>query len=219
VGRDNLNIPEVLDYLRGVLAEPGGEDIADDLRNMVEDVFGRIWRHGGSDDDNFSDNDSDNYSSDSTDSRSSSDSEQSLQRAGRNARNQDRLQLHDPLHLLEGELILRSLHTIDDVWPVGDECDCNRYDVLNQCCRVDGFLYFTTKFGETFTEMEHQILGNLDNPLFPPYDNCRFALYRKAAVALDMGMRGQRVKLPNCLMARIRQTYPSLDGKYAGFQA
>jgi hypothetical protein len=54
VGRDNLNIPEVLDYLRGLLAEPGGEDIADDLRDMVEDVFGRIWRHGGSDDDNSS---------------------------------------------------------------------------------------------------------------------------------------------------------------------
>jgi hypothetical protein len=27
VGRDNLNIPEVLDYLRGALAEPGMEDM------------------------------------------------------------------------------------------------------------------------------------------------------------------------------------------------
>lgn len=44
--------------------------------------------------------------------------------------------------------------------------------------------------------------------------------YKKVFIALDFGVleKGERKKLPNCAVARIRQIFPSDTGYYMGFR-
>ena len=51
-----------------------------------------------------------------------------------------------------------------------------------------------------------------------PNNVMRKNLYQKLWRTCDLGdTRGERIKLPNCGEAKVRQIYPQQDGKYMGF--
>ena len=134
--------------------------------------------------------------------------------------NDERIRLHDPI-----------VHDHVHCPPFGDLletfcgipcgiCDCddfnfalclqeNNYQFLKDC-------YYTINFDDQF----QLAVSSVDEPRRKPNNEMRKYLYKKLFVSLDFGVleKGERKRLPNCAVAKIRQMYPSESGYYMGFK-
>ena len=71
-----------------------------------------------------------------------------------------------------------------------------------------------------FDELFLLAVEGIDNERRRPNNEIRKYYYKKLFMALDFGAleKGERRRLPNCGVAKIRQLHPSEDGCYMGFK-
>lgn len=99
-------------------------------------------------------------------------------------------------------------------------CDCDDFNFA-QCLQEGDYqffknCYYTIDFAAQYDLAKNSIMQprrKLNNEL-------RKYFYKKVFIALDFGVleKGERKKLPNCAVARIRQIFPSDTGYYMGFK-
>ena len=122
------------------------------------------------------------------------------------------IRLHDPpvftsLHCPPFQSIQNTIY--------GD-CDCADFG-MDVCCQTNEFQFFPAlSLEEEFLTAKENV-NDLDRV---PCNLLRKRLYKLLFYACDFGIleKNERRKLPNCFVARIRQTYPSLTGLYMGFR-
>ena len=104
--------------------------------------------------------------------------------------------------------------SIDDT--LYGECDCNDFG-MDICGQTDDFQFFEAlRLGE-----EYNISLNTVDSIDRITSNVlRKRLYKMLFHATDFGIleKNERRKLPNCVVARIRQIYPSKTGDYMGYK-
>lgn len=96
------------------------------------------------------------------------------------------------------------------------ECDCNDFG-MDSCGRTDDFQFFSElKLGEEYNIS----LNSVSSVERLPSNILRKRLYKMLFHATDFGLleKNERRKLPNCVVARIRQIYPSSTGTYMGYR-
>ena len=86
-----------------------------------------------------------------------------------------------------------------------------------ECCQLNNFSYFhNLKFDE-----EYQLaMDSIQDEDRLGANKLKKRLYRLMFHVTDIGILepGERRKLPNCAVARVRQIYPSDTGLYMGFK-
>ena len=85
----------------------------------------------------------------------------------------------------------------------------NNYQFLRDC-------FYAIDFDNQLQLAE----SSIDEPRRKPNNEMRKYFYKKVFVSLDFGVleKGERKRLPNCAVAKIRQIYPSESGYYMGFK-
>jgi hypothetical protein len=99
-------------------------------------------------------------------------------------------------------------------------CDCENYG-LAYCSQENNFSFYLNSFYKIDFEEQHILAkASIDNKSRKPNNSLRKYFYKKIFIALDFGVleRGERRRLPNCAVARVRQIYPSETGLYMGFK-
>jgi hypothetical protein len=99
-------------------------------------------------------------------------------------------------------------------------CDCDDF-CLASCLQENNFQFF--KDSVYVVDFEEEMLlakESVDLGRRKPNNELRKFLYKKIFVCLDFGVieKGERKRLPNCAVAKIRQIYPSESGSYMGFK-
>ena len=146
-----------------------------------------------------------------TDKSESSDESQDAENLGMNNHN-DMIHLHEPP-------IFRTIHCppFEDIEiTMYGACDCSDFGMI-VCGKEDDFIFFTSI---DFTGEMNAAIESTDFPDRLPSNLLRKRLYKLLFHATDYGIleKNERRRLPNCAVARIRQTYPSLTGHYMGFK-
>jgi hypothetical protein len=114
---------------------------------------------------------------------------------------------HASLHCPPFESINSTQHGI---------CNCTSFAMID-CCQTDGYSFFT----DLDFESEHQLAADTVNDILRlPSNLKRKRLYKLVFLKCDFGILepGERRRLPNCVVAKIRQMYPSNSGLYMGFK-
>jgi cobalamin biosynthesis protein CobT len=166
---------------------------------------------GDSEDDDFDsdigENESEGFNEDE------SDDERFEDEAIRYHNEDDMLHVHEPpvfagLHCPPYGSVEDTMHGV---------CDCSDFG-MDTCAREDNFQFFLEKidFEGEMTEATESV----DFPDRLPSNKLRKRLYKKIFWVLDFGVleKGERRRLPNCPVAKVRQLYPSLTGRYMGFK-
>jgi hypothetical protein len=99
-------------------------------------------------------------------------------------------------------------------------CDCEDFDFAT-CFQENNFEFLRNCFYKVnFDEQLQLATDSVNNERRLPNNDLRKFLYGKFFVALDFGAleAGERKKLPNCAVAKIRQIYPDDTGTYMGFK-
>jgi hypothetical protein len=99
--------------------------------------------------------------------------------------------------------------------PNAEECNCAGFG-LHPCVLQ---LWIGDNDPIDFTALHENALETVNNVVRRPNNLSRKALYRKIFANLEFAdfEEGQRRKLPNCAVAKVRQMYPSATGDYMGF--
>ena len=99
-------------------------------------------------------------------------------------------------------------------------CDCDDF-VFAQCLQENNYQllkdsFYTIDFDDQFNLARDSV----DVMRRKPNNELRKYFYKKVFVCLDFGVleKGDRRRLPNCAVAKIRQIYPSETGLYMGFK-
>jgi hypothetical protein len=99
-------------------------------------------------------------------------------------------------------------------------CDCDDF-CFAMCAQDNDFEYFkTAHYVIAFDELLVKAMENVDSQDRRSNNELRKSLYKKIFCALDFGVLepGERRRLPNCAVAKVRQIYPSETGYYMGFK-
>ena len=99
-------------------------------------------------------------------------------------------------------------------------CDCDDF-CFAMCVQDNNFEYFkTANYVIDFNEVLMKAVENVDSEERRSNSDLRKSLYKKVFCALDFGILepGERRRLPNCAVAKVRQIYPSETGYYMGFK-
>ena len=99
-------------------------------------------------------------------------------------------------------------------------CDCDDF-CLAQCFQENDFEFLKlSEYPMNFDELFLLAVEGIDNERRRPNNEIRKYYYKKLFMALDFGAleKGERRRLPNCGVAKIRQLHPSEDGFYMGFK-
>jgi hypothetical protein len=99
-------------------------------------------------------------------------------------------------------------------------CDCDDF-LIARCLQENNFqllkdCFYPVDFDKQMSLAE----SSIDQPRRKPNKDLRKFLHKKVFVALDFSAleKGERRKLPNCAVAKVRQIYPSDIGSYMGFK-
>ena len=95
-------------------------------------------------------------------------------------------------------------------------CDCSDFGMV--CCgQIDDFQFFASM---NLMEELDDASKTINSPLRIASNLLRKRLYKLLYHAIDFGIleKNERRKLPNCVVAKIRQIYPSSSGDYMGFK-
>ena len=133
----------------------------------------------------------------------------------------DRIQIHGPIDHLN----THHCPPFNDMLPVfrGNPhgiCDCDDF-LFAMCVQDNNFVYFkTANYIIDFEEVYRKAWESVDIEERRENKDLRKALYKKVFRALDFGALepGERRRLPNCAVAKVRQIYPSDSGYYMGFK-
>jgi hypothetical protein len=132
----------------------------------------------------------------------------------------DRVQIHDPI--LHDHIHCPPFEDIACTFRGAqcDVCDCDDF-CLALCLQENNFQFF--KDLVYVVDFEEEMLlakESVDLGRRKPNNEVRKFLYKKIFVCLDFGVveKGERKRLPNCAVAKIRQIYPSESGSYMGFK-
>lgn len=132
----------------------------------------------------------------------------------------DRIQIHDRIdHLHTHCPPFNDMSTVFRGNPHGI-CDCDDF-VFAECVQDNNYSYFkTANHVIDFDELLRKASENIDSEERRSNKDLRKALYKKVFRALDFGVLepGERRRLPNCAVAKVRQIYPSDTGYYMGFK-
>lgn len=99
-------------------------------------------------------------------------------------------------------------------------CDCEDFS-LAFCLQENNFEFLVNcAYPIRFDELYLLAVEGIDNLHRRPNNEIRKYYYKKLFIALDFGAleKGERRKLPNCGVAKIRQLHPSESGYYMGFK-
>jgi hypothetical protein len=99
-------------------------------------------------------------------------------------------------------------------------CDCDDF-CFAMCVQDNNFEYLqTANYVIDFNEVLMKAVENVDSEERRSNSDLRKSLYKKIFCALDFGILepGERRRLPNCAVAKVRQIYPSETGYYMGFK-
>lgn len=116
-------------------------------------------------------------------------------------------------------------------------CNCLTFTATEECFYTNNFSFFLdADVSINFEELEIEAHEGLDDDYRPANNNMRKVLYSRVYRALDVGytymqsnekgvkskkgtyQKRERIRLPSCVEARIRQIYPSKNGMYMGFK-
>ena len=134
--------------------------------------------------------------------------------------NNDRVKLHDPVvhdhfHCPPFDDISYTFYGV----PCG-VCDCD--DFCFACCLQENNFQFLKDcyYSIDFDVQQNLAETSVDVERRRPNNELRKYFYKKLFVSLDFGVLevGERRRLPNCAVAKIRQLYPSETGYYMGFK-
>ena len=134
--------------------------------------------------------------------------------------NIDRIRLHDPVVHDHSHCppFIDMTHTFVGV-PCG-VCDCD--DFCFACCfQENNFQFFKDCYYKIdFDEQLNLANDGIDVARRRPNNELRKYFFKKVFVSLDFGVLevGERRRLPNCAVTKIRQIYPSETGLYMGFK-
>lgn len=95
-------------------------------------------------------------------------------------------------------------------------CNCSAFAMID-CCHTDNYSFFS----ELELDIElSKAAETVDDILRVPSNLKRKRLYKLLFLACDFGIleTGERRRLPNCAVAKIRQIYPSDSGFYMGYK-
>lgn len=95
--------------------------------------------------------------------------------------------------------------------PVHIDCDCRTVHDLDHCCSDP-----LSDLAGIFIDMHAKAHSTFDDDTRDPNNLMRKFWYRELAGALSHPFRKP---LPNCAVARVRQLYPSVTGRYMGYKA
>lgn len=99
-------------------------------------------------------------------------------------------------------------------------CDCEDFG-LAFCLQENNFEFLVNcAYPLRFDELYLLAVEGIDNLHRRPNNEIRKYYYKKLFIALDFGAleKGERRRLPNCGVAKIRQLHPSESGYYMGFK-
>ena len=99
-------------------------------------------------------------------------------------------------------------------------CDCEDF-CLAQCFQDNDFEFLKNcAYPIRFDDLYTLAVVGVDNERRRPNNEIRKYYYSKLFIALDFGRleKGERRRLPNCGVAKIRQLHPSESGFYMGFK-
>ena len=164
-------------------------------------------------DSNSSDNDSDGIGSNDADSDGGSEIDQPML-------NVDRVMLHGRIHhvYIHCPPFIDMTQTFTGI-PCGI-CDCEDFNFAT-CFQENNFEFLKNCYYKVdFDEQLQLATDSVSNERRKPNNELRKFLYGKVFIALDFGVLevGERKKLPNCAVAKIRQIYPDETGTYMGFK-
>ena len=96
------------------------------------------------------------------------------------------------------------------------ECDCLEFG-MEVCGQTDEFQFFSEL---DFVDRHIKALETADSLDRVSSNLIKKSIYISLFDAIDFGIleKKERRKLPNCVVARIRQIYPSKTGDYMGFK-
>ena len=134
--------------------------------------------------------------------------------------NDERIFLHEPI--VHDHIHCPPFKDLSDTFcgiPCG-VCDCDDF-CFALCLQENNYQFLKDCFYKI--NFDDQLLlaeGSMDEPRRKPNNELRKYLYKKFFVSLDFGVleKGERKRLPNCAVAKIRQMCPSETGYYMGFK-
>ena len=157
----------------------------------------------------------DDQSSDDSDDDTDNDSVENLA-----VLNNDRILLHSPI--IHDHVHCPPFDDMSQTFcgiPCGI-CDCDDF-CFALCLQENNYQFLKDCFYTIdYDDQLHLAETSIDNPRRKKNNEMRKVLYKQLFFTLDFGVleKGERKKLPNCAVAKIRQMYPSETGYYMGFK-
>lgn len=218
VGLLEANEDDFLEAVRQIIRADGRDRVVDalivdavedaDVQREYEDIMDDDIRH-----DDSEDNDSGSGSDFDDDSEEASvDDAPDV--------DMDRIRVHDPV--IHDHFHCPPFDDITHTFRGGlcGVCDCDDF-CFALCLQENDYQLFKDSY-YTIDFDDQLILAreSVDVMRRKPNNELRKYFYKKVFVCLDFGVleKGDRRRLPNCAVAKIRQIYPSETGLYMGFK-
>ena len=211
--RNSLSVAEEDDFLEAVrssIRAEGRSRVLDAIFSQEEviDSQGEDESDGSS---NHTQNSDESVFSDDTDDVNSVDD---------NIEKVDYIKLHDPI--VHDHVHCPPFEDMSSTFcgvPCGI-CDCEDF-CFAMCFQENNFQFFKDCFYSIdFDEQFTLAVEGIDNLHRRPNNEMRKYYYKKIFFSIDFGVveKGERRRLPNCAVARVRQIFPSDTGFYMGFK-
>ena len=206
---------EFFEIVRNRVHENGRDSIIAAL--MADDVESAPCCESGDHDESPDSDDSDDSIGDSSESTRDSDADEIDSVEDDHG---GRVKVHDPIihDHYHCPPIADMLSTFRGV-PFGI-CDCEDF-CLAYCFQENNYEFLKScAFPIDFDEIFELAVEGIQNNSRKPNNEMRKYYYKKLFLALDFGVleKGERRRLPNCGVAKIRQLFPSETGYYMGFK-
>ena len=211
--RNSLSVAEEDDFLEAVRSSIRAEG-----RSRVLDAIFSQEEVVDSQADDESDGSS-NHTQDSDDSVFSDDTDD-VNSVDDNIEKVDYIKLHDPI--VHDHVHCPPFEDMSSTFcgvPCGI-CDCEDFSFA-MCFQENNFQFFKDCFYSIdFDEQFTLAVEGIDNLHRRPNNEMRKYYYKKIFFSIDFGVveKGERRRLPNCAVARVRQIFPSDTGFYMGFK-
>ena len=210
--RNSLSVAEEDDFLEAVRSSIRAEG-----RSRVLDAIFSQGEVVDSQADDESDGSS-NYTQNSDESVFSDDTDD-VNSVDDNIEKVDYIKLHDPI--VHDHVHCPPFQDMSSTFcgvPCGI-CDCEDF-CFAMCFQENNFQFFKDCFYSIdFDEQFTLAAEGIDNLHRRPNNEMRKYYYKKIFFSIDFGVveKGERRRLPNCAVARVRQIFPSDTGFYMGF--
>ena len=211
--RNSLSVAEEDDFLEAVRSSIRAEG-----RSRVLDAIFSQGEVVDSQADDESDGSS-NYTQNSDESVFSDDTDD-VNSVDDNIEKVDYIKLHDPI--VHDHVHCPPFQDMSSTFcgvPCGI-CDCEDF-CFAMCFQENNFQFFKDCFYSIdFDEQLTLAAEGIDNLHRRPNNEMRKYYYKKIFFSIDFGVveKGERRRLPNCAVARVRQIFPSDTGFYMGFK-